>query len=96
MSTRKKNILEEANTIIHGARNKDYGHPADNHQTTADMVRAYIKRRHGADIPLTARDICHFNILQKVSRDANAPKRDSLVDIAGYAGNIEMIAERGD
>jgi hypothetical protein len=31
--------------------------------------------------------------LLKISRDANRPKRDNLVDIVGYTRNIEMIDE---
>ena len=40
-------------------------------------------------VSLFGRDACMFNILQKVSREANATKRDNLVDIAGYAANAE-------
>lgn len=87
------NILEEANNIIHGERNKDYGHPLDNHSTTAQMWSAYINRKFGTNISLDAEDVCWLNILQKASRDANLRKRDNWVDAAGYAGNIEMAQE---
>jgi hypothetical protein len=42
-------------------------------------------------IKLDAMDVCFFNILQKISRAANRTTRDTLVDIAGYAANAEMI-----
>lgn len=86
-----KSILQEAQGIIHGARNQEYGHPLDNHQATADILRAWIRRRFGVDIELTAEDVCWLNILQKASRGANITKRDTIVDVAGYAANIEMI-----
>lgn len=87
------NILEEANGLIHGARNKEYGHPLDNHSTTAAFWNTYIAalRRRGKTL-LDAEDVCWLNVLQKVSREATtgARKRDTAVDVAGYAGNVEM------
>lgn len=89
------NILEEANALCSGDRNVDYGHPADNHRTTAALWNAYLNRKYL--IPptmLTPYDVCMLNILQKVSRDANLHKRDTILDIAGWARNMEMVAER--
>lgn len=86
-------ILDEAAEITAVDRQKAYGHPADNHGATAAMWSAYLGKRLGA--PLTARDVCLMQIMVKVSREANAPKRDNLVDICGYARNAEMIEERG-
>lgn len=89
-----KSVLTEAEGIIHGPRNKDYGHPLDNHSTTAAMVSAFLARKYGLPITLDADDICMFNILQKAARLANTPDhRDSLVDIAGYVGNVEMVQQ---
>ena len=84
-------VLEEATKVVLGARRDDYGHPIDNHGCTAALVEAYLKRRYGS-ASFDAQDVCVFNVLQKVSRLANTPHhRDSLVDIAGYAQNIEML-----
>lgn len=84
------NILEEANEIIHGARNQAYGSPLENHGLTAKYWSQYL------NVPVTAEDVCFLNILQKISRAQNGIdlNRDSLVDIAGYAGNIEMILDQ--
>ena len=89
------NVLEEANDIIHGDRNKKYGHPRDNHGTTAILFSHFLSRKYGKGTTplLNAEDVCMFNILQKISREANSHSRDNLVDIAGYVGNIEMITE---
>lgn len=88
------NVLEEANAIIHGARNQAYGHPLDNHGLTAAYWNVYIG---GMNYPavFTAEDVCFLNILQKIARSQNGVdlNRDSLTDIAGYAGNVEMIQE---
>lgn len=89
-----KSVLTEAEGIIHGARNADYGHPLDNHSTTAALMTAFLQRKYGAAVSLDADDVCIFNVLQKVSRLANTPgHRDSLVDIGGYVGCVEMIQD---
>ena len=91
------NILEEANNIVHGDRNEAYGHPEDNHTTTAILFSHFLKRKYGKGMGTTplldAEDVCFFNILQKISRAAESYRRDNLVDIAGYAANIEMIKD---
>lgn len=88
-----ESVLQEAQRYVHGNRAADYGHPLDNHSTTAEMVSAFLARKYGIRVPLVAEDIAVFNILQKVSREANAPKRDTAVDIAGYAENLQMIRD---
>lgn len=90
------NILQEADGLIHGPRNESYGHPSDNHGLTAQYWNVYMtgKGEDGDILKLTAEDVCFLNILQKISRHQHAPKRDNLVDIAGYAGNVEMIWDR--
>jgi hypothetical protein len=89
----RETILEEAARITSTDRNAAYGDPLDNHTSTAVMFGEYLHRRFGVDLPLDYGDVCMFNILQKVSRQANCPKRDNLVDIAGFARNVEMAAD---
>ena len=88
-------VLDEAATIVNGDRQTHYGHPYDNHGCTAALWTAWLNRRHGVAVELTAEDVCWLNILQKTSREANAEKRDNVIDTVGYAVNIDMIqAER--
>ena len=91
-----QNILEEANDIIHGARNAQYGHPLENHGLTAKFWVIYLEELTRQGRPVQAEDVCFLNILQKISRSLNNvdQKRDTLVDIAGYAGNVEMIQDK--
>lgn len=89
-------ILQEATRIVDGPRRADYGHPRDNHLCTARMWSAYLERRFRLEpgaLALNQRDVCQLNVLQKVSRDANAPKRDNLVDQCGWSRNAEMVEE---
>lgn len=88
-----RTILQEAQRLIYGARAEKYGEPIDNHGCTSDMFRAYVKRKYGVDVPFDPEDTCVFNILQKVSREANVHQRDNLIDGAGYFGNIEKIVD---
>lgn len=88
------NVLAEAARVVSGDRQHSYGHPRENHGCTAAMWTAYLTRKYGADQhALDARDVCMLNALQKISRDANRPKRDNLIDVAGYMRNAEMIDE---
>jgi hypothetical protein len=84
-SAEQRSILAEAGDVVHGDRRKDYGSPLENHDRTAKLWSGYL------GVPVTAEDVCMLNILQKVSRAKHALKRDNLVDIAGYAANVELI-----
>lgn len=79
-------ILDEAKRIVYTDRNESYGTPMANHQRTADLWTSFLATGY----KFTPRDVCMFNILQKVSRDRHMPGRDNAVDIAGYAENAEL------
>jgi len=90
-------ILEDADDVTTNGRRSSYGHPLDNHGCTARLWAAYIERRFGKHLDITSLDVCYLMVLLKISRLANEPtQRDSLVDIAGYARNAEMILEEID
>lgn len=78
--------LSEATAIVYAGR-QHYGTPRENHERTAALWSAYL------GVPITARQVCICNVLQKVSRDAHQPGRDNLVDIAGYAENAHLCGE---
>ncbi len=92
--------VDEAVSIVNGARQAQYGSPHVNHGTTARLWTEYCRRRllestgaEASEFELTARDVCALNVLQKLSRDIFAPKDDNIVDIIGYAMNMELIKE---
>jgi hypothetical protein len=80
-------ILEEASAAVDGPRRADYGHPLDNHGRTAAFWSTYL------GVPITEEQVCVLNVLQKVARSMQVLTRDTLVDMAGYARNIELIQE---
>lgn len=84
-------ILQEAQALVYGARNADYGHPADDFEAVAKAFNAYIKKKYKIANYLEATDVPIFQMIVKIMREANKPKRDNLVDIAGYAATLEMV-----
>lgn len=78
-----KSILQEAEALVHGDRNASYGHPLDDFKRTARMWSAIL----GIDVQPHQVGLCVVAV--KISRECHAPKRDNLVDIAGYAETVE-------
>ena len=81
-------LLQEALTIVQGARRKAYGSPEDNFKVIADLWNAYMKKRASrrGSSELSPTDVACMMVLMKVARLAETPEhRDSWVDIAGYA-----------
>lgn len=89
-------VLDEANKLVHGNRNVDYGHPLDNFATTATLINGYIEGKYKTTIRLSPEDVAVIMILVKAARLANAFKRDSIVDIAGYAETLQMVIDERD
>lgn len=76
-------ILMEAHRLTHGDRNKDYGHPYDDCSRTASMINAMLGDKLKA--PLLPSEAALIMCLVKISRQVHKPKRDNMVDLAGYA-----------
>lgn len=85
-------VLREAESLIRGVRNSDYGHPAEDFAKTAKMWSGLFHDKLSED--LEAKDVALAMCCVKMSREMNKPKRDNIVDLAGYAGTIEMIKEK--
>ena len=81
------NVLEEANKLVHGDRNADYGHPLDDFSRTASMWAAILGH------PITAEQVGLCMCAVKISRQCNKPKTDNLVDLAGYAETVNMVID---
>lgn len=92
---KKLTVLEEAAQVIDGPRQKAYGHPINNHALTAEYWTIYLrsKGKLPQEIELDYEDVCIMMMLKKISRQSNCHKRDNLVDIPGYARNIEMCRQ---
>jgi hypothetical protein len=80
-------ILAEAARLADGPRNDSYGHPREDFTRTAKIWSALL----GVEITAEQVGLCMIGV--KLSRHCHAPKRDNLVDIAGYARTLEKLEE---
>lgn len=85
-----KSVLLDAENIVHGDRHKDYGHPLDDFTKTAALWSVI------ANAPITPEQVGLMMIALKISRQMHMPKRDNLVDIAGYAETVQMVIDEID
>jgi len=84
-----ESILQEAERLTNGDRQNDYGHPLHDFNRTAGLWTALFG--HKLTEPLTAEDVALAIVCVKMSRQINAPKRDNLVDGAGYLNCLDMV-----
>ena len=91
-SPAQQSPLEEALTLVEGARQDVYGHPSENLTTTAEMWTAMLRVR-GLLVPgasLDAWDVAACMCAVKLARSqrretGDSPHRDSVTDTAGWA-----------
>lgn len=93
-----ESICHEADRIVSLDRQDTYGHPSTDFRKTAEAMNGLGFRvedyEDGAIRHLTSRDIPIFMICIKLSRLMKGYKRDSAVDIAGYAKTLDLIVQR--
>ena len=75
-------ILPEAHGLVYGDRQASYGHPAVDFSRTAALVNVLLASKLSKD--LGPEDVALFMVAVKLSRECHEPKRDNLVDAAGY------------
>lgn len=89
-----ESALQEAQRLVHGDRGAAYGHPLEDFSRSAAMWSAIL------GVSVTAEQVGLCMIAVKISRQCNAPKRDNMVDAAGYAETVQMCIDerkrRGD
>ncbi|MEY4332821.1 MAG: phage Yecey3 [Bacteroidota bacterium] len=83
----EKTILEEAQSLIYGDREKDYGKTSDNF---ADIAKGWEVITKTSITPEQVALMMAWLKICRANKD-NCGKRDSYVDLAGYAGCIEKI-----
>jgi len=75
-------LLRQALSITTGERSSVYGHPAQNLETTARLMDAYLS---GIVRPLTIGDVAALMTCLKLARLHHTPDHyDSMLDVAGY------------
>ena len=72
-------ILHQAQALITGDRQAQYGDAQDSFTRIAGLWSAYLGS------PVSPRDTAVMLVLLKCSRERNTRQADNLIDIAGYA-----------
>lgn len=80
-----ESILDEAKRIVHGDRGENYGHPFEDFSRTAKIWSAIL----GIEVLPEQVALCMVGV--KISREVNRPKRDNIVDGAGYFETLDMV-----
>ena len=79
------NCLLEANKIINGERQDEYGNPENSFQIIAEYWTTFLKHKYGLRTPLTPLDATNMMVLFKQARKIGQKhKRDNYVDSCGY------------
>ena len=84
-------ILAEAQALVTGDRQDDYGHPYDDFTKTAIIWTGILHPKLTDDV--TPQDVALCMIGVKVSREVHKHQRDNLVDIAGYVAALGLVIE---
>lgn len=77
-------ILTEAEALVYGDRQGDYGHPRQDFTRTALLWTGVLMHKLAEGEHITPEDIALCMVQVKISREVNKPKRDNRVDGAGY------------
>lgn len=83
----EETILQEAQRLVYGDRNKDYGSPLSDYGKVAKLWSVVL----GIEVTPLQAALCMCCV--KISREINKHKRDNLVDLAGYAAVANWIVE---
>jgi hypothetical protein len=89
MAMAPESICAEADRLVSGDRQSDYGHPSDDFTRTGRMWGAILGT---GDVPPDRVALCMVAL--KISRECNKPKRDNRVDGVGYWKTLQLIRER--
>lgn len=86
MTKEKESILQEAERIINGERRVEYGDARDCFALISNLWTEYSIDKLKDDTSISAHDVAMMMCLMKIARTTTgAKKRDTYVDIAGYA-----------
>lgn len=86
------NCLERAAELVHGDRQKNYGHPADDFERVSQAALALGVNPQSGPLHHAL-----YMILVKVQRLVQTPNHhDSIVDGAGYFRTYELVLEKNE
>ena len=83
----EKSILAEAEEIVNGSRQADYGDAKESFTKVASVASVMTGKELSPD------DCCAVLMAVKLVRESFAHKRDNLVDLCGYAEIMNRLKE---
>jgi Domain of unknown function (DUF6378) len=87
-------LLVEADQLINGQRQADYGDKLTNFSQMAMLINGTLAHKLLPGALITPEDAALIMMQVKVSRLAKSPNhRDTILDIAGYAGCYAKLQE---
>lgn len=93
----KKSVLQEAEELIHGARQRMYSHPFEDFSRTAKMLTGLLSKKLKDGVEIDPEEVALIQVCVKLSRLIATPgHHDSMVDIPGYMGTYEMVMDWKD
>lgn len=81
------NILQEAESLIYGERQANYGSATTNFTNIAKGWSVIT------GVEITPEQVGLMMVWLKIARQVNKPMRDNLVDAAGYLGCVDKISK---
>lgn len=85
-----ESVCQEADRLVSGARQADYGHPIEDFTRTGRMWGAILKLARD----VTPNEVALCMAALKISREVNKHKRDNLVDACGYIKTLDLVVQR--
>ena len=86
-----KTLLQEADALIYGDRQESYGSVTDNFSRIAAGWDQIFKDKLKPGEHITPQEVGLAMAWLKIARYCHKPKRDNLVDVAGYVGCIDKM-----
>jgi hypothetical protein len=88
----KKSLNQQAHELINGQRQQDYGDKLQNFSQIAMGITMVLAPKLSAAV--TADEVALIMMQVKIARLSKSPAhKDSIVDIAGYAGCMDALQE---
>jgi Domain of unknown function (DUF6378) len=90
----KLSLLARAELTINGQRQQDYGDKLPNFTQIAMLVTGTLARKLIPGTTITPDEVALIMMQVKIARLAHMPNhKDSILDIAGYAGCMDKLQE---
>jgi hypothetical protein len=92
LRTESKNIFEQAQSIVDGKRQDDYGVPERNFDGISKAWSGILVEKLKSDI--TPQEVSMMMVALKLVREANRHKDDNIVDAAGYLILTDRLTDK--